>query len=649
MLDRRDEEQAKLFSRRAALLAVGQVGLLGTLIGRLYYLQVVEAERYSTKADENRVSTRLVAPERGHVLDRFGVPLAVNQQNFHVMVTSEQVGDLDRTLAALAKVIPLSLTDRDRIMRAVRERRGVMPVTIRENLSWEEMTAIQLNAPDLPGIAIERGFGRYYPWGGELAHVLGYVGTPAVTEVGDNPLLQLPGFQIGKAGIEKSFDMPLRGQKGSSQVEVNALGRVIRELNRDDGVPGSDVTLTIDIRLQDAALRALGTETGACVVMDCQTGEVLAMASSPGYDPNQFVRGVTQEQWKSLLDNPHTPLNSRTHASQYAPGSTFKPMVALAALAQKVITPEQTVFCSGAMDFGNGTFHCWKKTGHGAMDMVNGLKNSCDVYFYDLARRLGSDGVDHIAAMSRRFGLGTATAIGLPGERAGLIPTKAWKQATQNDNWHEGETLSVAIGQGSVLVTPLQLATMTARLANGGLAVKPILTKQELQGDDLQERSPVEPESLGLNPLHMKLVQRGMWEVINGTLGTAWRSKLPAELGVEMAGKTGSAQVRRISAEERLTGVIKNEDLPWKQRDNALFICYAPFDKPRYAIAVVVEHGGGGAAVAAPIGRAVMIKALTLDPARKTPTSRPSVPITPPDPTVLPPAVDLDTATPGGD
>lgn len=651
MQDRRDDEQAKLFTRRAALLAAGQLGLFGTLVGRLYYLQVIEADRYRTKAEENRVSLRLVAPERGLVVDRFGVPLAVNQQNFHVLVTSEQVVDLDQALASLSKLIPLTLADRDRIIKAVRERRGFVLVTIRENLSWDEMTLIQLNAPDLPGISIERGFGRYYPWGVELSHILGYVGTPSVNEVGDDPLLQLPGFQIGKAGIEKQFDLPLRGQSGNSQVEVNAYGRVIRELSRDEGVPGGDLAMTIDIRLQDAALRALGDQTGACVVMDCNTGEVLALASSPGYDPNQFVKGLTVEEWKGLMDNPHMPLNSRAFGSQYAPGSTFKPVVALTALATGVVTPEQTVFCSGSMDFGGGTFHCWKKGGHGHMDLVNALKNSCDVYFYDMARRLGSDGVDDIAAMSNRFGLGQVTGVGLPGERAGLVPTKAWKQATQNDNWHQGETLSVAIGQGSMLVTPLQLATMCARIANGGRAVSPVLTKQELSDSEMIDRTPQEPESLGIQPNHLKLVQRGMWEVINGAFGTSWRSKLPPEMGVEMAGKTGTAQVRHISAEERVTGVIKNEDLPWKQRDNALFICYAPFDVPRYAIAVVVEHGGGGAAVAAPIGRAVMIKALTLDPVRKTPVNKMAVPATPPDPTTQPSAAQLDAeaATETGD
>lgn len=610
----RDGDRAKLFARRAIILGTGKATLVSALAARMYYLQVVEADRYRTLAEENRINLRLLPPPRGRIVDRNGTAMAINQQNFRCLLVSEQSGDVSKTLDALNDILPLTDTERQRVIREVRRRRSFVPVTVRENLSWEDMARIQVNAPDLPGIVIDEGLARSYPYGLDVGHVLGYVSAVSEEELTGDPLLELPGFRIGKAGVEREFDLPLRGTGGTSQVEVNALGRVIRELSREEGEPGAELQLTLDVRLQQYAAQALGEESGTCVVMDVMTGEIMAMASTPGYDPNAFNRGLTSEEWKALVSNPKAPLTNKPIAGQYAPGSTFKMMVAMAALEAGAIKTDTTVFCPGFTTLGNARFHCWKRGGHGHMNVIDGLKHSCDVFFYEAAKRIG---VDRIADMSRRFGLGEITGINLPGERSGLIPTRAWKEAAMGDTWHQGETLVAGIGQGYILTTPLQLATMTARIANGGLGVKPILTRLDKVDDHLVTRPATVLPDIGVSRAHLQVVQQGMWQVVNGDYGTAWRARLPAEMGMLMAGKTGTAQVRRISKSERDSGVIKNENLPWERRDHALFVCYAPVAEPRYAVAVVVEHGGGGSAVAAPIARSVMIRTLELDPARR--------------------------------
>lgn len=620
---RRDADLSKLFSRRLVLLGGAQTLMLSSLVGRMYYLQVVEAQRYHTLAEENRINLRLLPPPRGRIVDRFGVPLAINHQNFRVLIVSEQVKELDATLDRLGKIITLTEGDRHRVMRELKRKRRFVPVPVRENLTWEEMAAVQVNAPDLPGVQIDEGLARIYPLGENTSHILGYVSSVSEDDLANSsdPLLQLPGFRIGKAGVERQFDRVLRGKGGNTQVEVNAVGRVIRELSREEGESGAELALSIDTRLQQVAADAIGEESGTVVVMDVMTGEVLAMASQPAYDANAFTRGLTSEEWKNLVGNPKGPLANKPIAGQYAPGSTFKMIVALAALEAGVIRPEQTVSCPGHYELGNAKFHCWKKGGHGAVDMVNALKHSCDVYFYEVARRLG---IDRIADMARRFGLGSVTGVDLPGEKGGLIPDRTWKRAVMNDVWHAGESLVAGIGQGYITATPLQLAVMTARIANGGLGVKPTLVRQSHRDPRLNLPDPKPPKDLGVVRQHLNIVQQGMWDVVNSPGGTAQRLKLPEDLG-QMAAKTGTAQVRRISKAERDTGVIKNEDLPWERRDHALFVCFAPYDNPRYAVSCVIEHGGGGSVVAGPIARKVIVETLKLDPARRAPETASAV------------------------
>jgi penicillin-binding protein 2 len=611
----RDNDRQRIFSRRALLLGGAQFGLLSVLAGRLYYLQVLQSDRYRMLAEENRINMRLLPPSRGRIVDRFGVPLAINQQNYRVLIKSENTPDVKATLDRLGEVIDIGPEERERILRELKRKRKFVPVTVREFLDWEELSRVEVNAPDLPGINIDVGERRFYPYGGETSHILGYVGAPSEDDLTGDPLLELPGFRIGRNGVEKRFDLPLRGKAGASQLEVNAVGRIIRELGRNEGQSGQDVVLTLDVALQRYAMERLGEEAGSVVLLDAETGGVLVQVSTPGYDPNAFTEGLSPVEWRLLADDERAPLRNKAIAGEYAPGSTFKMIVALAALEAGVVDAGTSFFCNGAMTLGDGKFHCWKRHGHGHVDLENGIAQSCDVYFYEIAKRVG---IDRIADMARRFGLGDRLGLDVPGERRGLIPTKAWKEAVIGSGWALGETLVAGIGQGFVLTTPLQLAVMTARIANGGKAVTPHLARDSLDEERIVERTHNEPPPVGVNPRHLALIRNAMDKVVNGERGTARGARLGLP-DATMAGKTGTAQVRRISRRERESGVLKNDELPWRYRDHALFVAFAPVDKPRYAIAVVVEHGGGGSAVAAPIARDVVLKTLERDPAGQAP------------------------------
>lgn len=599
----RDMERQRLVSRRALILGGGQLALFGALIGRMYYLQVEQADRYATLADENRINLRLLPPTRGKLLDRFGEPIAVNNQDFRVTLVAEQAGEVAETLGKLTQIVPMTDDEIARVLRDVRSRQRFVPVTVRNNLSWDQVSQIEVNAPELPGISIDVGDLRSYPHGAAGVHAVGYVGAVAEEDLTGDPLLGLPDFKIGKTGAERQFEGALRGSAGTSQVEVNAVGRVIREIDRDDGTAGSDVELTLDIGLQQAVQERLNTEYSASVVvLDVDNGEIYALANHPAYDPNLFARGISTADWRRLINDMYSPLSNKAISGQYAPGSTFKMLVALAALEAGEIGPGYEVYCPGHMDLGNHRFHCWKRGGHGSVDIVQAIAQSCDTFFYDLSLKIG---VDAIADMARRFGLGEVPDIDLPGGRSGLIPTRAWKQATLGEPWQGGETLIASIGQGYVLSTPLQLAVMTARMVNGGKAIVPHLGRRI--GGVLNPLSAQQQPDIGVNPRHLDLMVDSMIEVTEGQLGTA-RTSAITEAGWEMGGKTGTSQVRRISAAERLSGIIPNEERPWRLRDHALFVGFAPIHKPRYAVSVVVEHGGGGSAVAAPIARDVLME-----------------------------------------
>ncbi len=606
---RRDSEWQHVFTRRAALLAGGKALLFGVLGGRLYYLQALEAERYVTLAEDNRINLVLIAPPRGHILDRRGRALAVNRQDYRVLIVAEQSPDVGATLATLGRLVPVSEADWRRVLKETRVKRKFVPVNVVENLNWEDVARVEVNALDLPGISVEEGFSRLYPQGAPLSHVLGYVGAVAPGEAKDDPLLDLPGFRIGKAGVEKTYDNALRGTGGSSQVEVNAFGRVIRELERKEGRSGADLTLAIDLDLQRLTYERFRNETGAAVLIDIQSGEVVALVSKPGFDPNLFSRGLSTEEWRALITSKEKPLSNKAVAGLYAPGSTFKPIVALAALEKGAITPHTAITCGGSIALGNMRFHCWSRRGHGTLDLRQALIRSCDVYFYETARRVG---VDAIAEMGNHLGLGHPLGIDVPAERPGLLPTIKWKMKALGQPWSKGETLITGIGQGYVLATPLQLAVLAARIANGAFAVTPRLRRQQKTSDGKILTPSIDFAPLKVNPEHLQVVRDGMIGVVNSRSGTAHGAAI-REPGREMAGKSGTSQVRRISRAERATRVRRNEELPWEQRDHALFIAYAPIHAPRYAMAVIVEHGGGGSKAAAPIARDILSAAQELE------------------------------------
>ena len=592
------------FTRRAIILGAGQGLLITGLVARMYYLQVVEADQYRTLSDENRISLRLLPPTRGNIVDREGTELAGTRLDYQVVMVPEQVPDVVQTLADLQRYLDLSDRDLERIIRQVKHQRSFVPVTIAENLSWKDFARVNVNLADLPGVHPDAGETRAYFNGEAFAHVVGYVSPVSVKDLqnGDDPLLELPGFKIGRSGIERHYDLELRGKAGSSQTEVNAYGRTIRELARTDGQTGQTLRLAVDADLQSFAHKRMGTESGAVVLMDIHSGDVLTFASTPGFDPSLFNVGISQKDWDALLHNIRKPLVNKVIAGQYPPGSTFKTVVGLAALEDGVITPSDTFYCNGKMALGDQVFHCWKREGHGEMDLDHAIEHSCDVYFYQVARRLG---VERIADMARRFGLGQDFDIGIDGEKDGLVPDDDWKRATLGEPWTGGDNVNLGIGQGFLLATPLQLAVMAARIANGGYAVNPRLVLSD-GGLPVPED---QPQSLGVRPENLQHIHKGMTNVVNSIYGTAYKARI-RELPVTMAGKSGSAQVRRITRAERETGVIKNEDLEWEQRDHALFIAYAPVEAPRYAVSVVVEHGGGGSSTAAPIARDMLVEAI---------------------------------------
>ncbi len=606
--NRKATKRTGVFTRRALLLGAGQLGVFTALGVKLYQVQVVEGARYTTLSDSNRISARLIAPARGRILDRFGTVVGGNRLNWRALLTAEQTADADATLDAFARIMPIADHERARIERELRGRRHFIPVTLHEFLTWEEMARIEVNAPDLPGVYVDVGTTRIYPQGPALAHVVGYVAPPNEADVADDPLLSLPGIRMGRAGMEKAQEAKLRGHAGAVQMEVNAVGRVIRELDRQEGTPGQDLGLTIDMGLQNSVLARLGDESASAVVMDVRNGEVLAMTTNPSFDPSLFNSGVSQAQWVEWTSNRRAPLINKAAAGLYPPGSTFKMVVAMAALESKVMTPASRITCPGFLDVGDTRFHCWSKHGHGSLDMRGGLKNSCDVFFYETARRTG---IDRVAAMANRFGIGVDLGIELPGARKGLMPNRAWS-LSQGRAWNIGDTISCGIGQGYIQTTPLALATYVSRVASGR-AVQPHLTRQ-VGGVVQGGAQPADWPSLDLPETALHLVREGMWAVVNEGGGTAAiaRINLP---GMQLAGKTGSSQVRHVSRELREHGNYRSDKLPWEFRPHALFVCYAPYDAPRYGVAVVVEHGNAGAAAAAPLARDIMIDVLTRDPA----------------------------------
>jgi penicillin-binding protein 2 len=599
-----------VFTRRALLLMAGQTAALGALGIKLYRVQVEQGAKYATLAENNRVSARLIAAPRGRILDRFGQVLAGNNLNWRALILAEETTDLKATLAAFDRLVPLDEHDHARIERDMKHNRRFIPVTIKDFLNWDEMAKIEVNAPDLPGVLVDVGTTRFYPFGPDLAHIVGYVAPPSEQDLGDDPVLALPGVRVGRAGIEQFREEDLRGDAGEVQMEVNSVGRIIRELDRTDGTPGDVVGLTIDADLQRSVLGRLGDAAASAVVMDCTNGEVLAMTTTPSFDPALFDSGVSEKQWIEWTADRKTPLINKATAGVYPPGSTFKMAVGIAGLKSGAITTDTYISCPGFIDLGDTRFHCWRKRGHGSLNLRGGIKNSCDVFFYEVARRTG---IDAIAETANAFSFGVDTGIDLPGARRGLMPTQQWRRK-HGHAWNIGDTISCGIGQGYIQATPLQLATYVSRIATGR-AVVPHVTR--MIADTVQTGA--KPEDFAVMDVAedaLEAVRGGMFAVVNEYGGTAKHARLDIP-GVQLAGKTGSSQVRRVSRWAREHGHFNSAALPWEFRPHALFVCFAPYDAPRYAVAVVVEHGNAGADVAAPLARDIMTDTLTRDPARR--------------------------------
>ncbi|GAA0337600.1 penicillin-binding protein 2 [Sphingomonas oligophenolica] len=572
-----EAQQTYSFSRRALVLGGGQavIGLL--LAGRMTWIAVAENEHYSLLSESNRVNMTLVPPRRGWIVDRHGVPIANNRTDFRVDLIPDRLENKEHTLGLLREILGLPPEEVDRIMTDLKHAQGFQPVQVIENLDLERFAAVSVRLPELPGVAPSRGFARSYPAGAAVAHLTGYVGAASVEQykATKDPLMVTPGFKLGKDGLEKTLEQQLRGRPGAKRVEVTARGKLVKELETRPDVPGQNARLTIDASLQEYAARRLGTNSGSAVVIDVATGEMLAMVSMPAYDPNSFSDGISHLEWKMLSDNDHVPLMNKVLQGLYPPGSTVKPMNALA-LLEAGVQPNQVVHCTGALKVGNGTFHCWKRGGHGPVDMRRGVAQSCDIYFYQMARDVG---YDRIAPIARRLGLGQKFELPFNSQRYGTVPDAAWKEKRYKADWTVADSLNASIGQGYVLANPLQLAVMASRLASGR-SLKPSILMNQIH--------PADP--LPMDPAHLAIVRDAMFAVVNdGGTGGAARLEIP---GMTISAKTGTAQVRRITMAERATGVIKNAALPFKMRDHALFICFAPSDKPRYAAAVVLEHNG---------------------------------------------------------
>ncbi len=599
------EASHRKISRRAAVLGGIQLAFVGGLAARMNFLQVDQADQFRLLAEDNRIKDSLIPPVRGEVFDRNGVQLAKNVPSYRIVVKREDIGDVDVALERLSRVIRLDPDDLERALAEMKRSAPFHPITVAENVSWEDISRVSVNAPALPGVTPEVGLSRIYPLGSDFAHVLGYVGPVSDYDLDQietpDQVLLIPRFQIGKVGVEAKQEDRLRGDAGVKREEVNATGRIMRELDRREGRQGADLQLTIDAALQSYVQARLGEESASAVVMDCETGDLVAIASSPSFDPNLFVRGISVADYRGLTENTFRPLASKSVQGAYPPGSTFKMMTALAALEEGMAQPDETVYCPGHLEVAGRRFHCWKRGGHGNVDLQNSLKQSCDVYYYDLAVKVG---IEKISAMAQRFGLGVRHDVPMSAISEGLTPTMDWKRRVHGQSWVVGDTVNASIGQGFMLASPLQLAVMTARLATGR-NVSPRLVKSV---DGIEEPSTA-GESMGLNENNLRKLRSAMNDVVNDRRGTAYGSRIIAE-GMRMAGKTGTSQVRNITAAERARGVIGNDDLPWDRRDHALFVNFAPYENPKYAVSIVVEHGGGGSATAAPIARDITLQAL---------------------------------------
>ena len=584
------KKQTSIQQRRAFLLLLSKFSIFSIIGWKLFDIQILDSKKYKTLSKNNQINVEILYPLRGDIFDRNMKLIASNKKVYDLYVVPEQTDNLMKTLNNLSSFISLDYQTKKNVIKLSNKLRKFESIKVLENLNWNDLEIIEANKNYLQGLSLKTDYQRIYPYEKYFSHILGYVSQPTQKDLILPYIAKTPRLDIGKTSLEKFFNQDLVGAHGSKEIEVNSSGKTIREISRKPSKKGKKIKITIDERLQRFTVNELDNhKAGSIVVIEINTGEILSMASTPSFDPNSIIQKPNTEYWNSLINNNLSPLTNRSIQGLYSPGSTFKMIVALAALSENIINTESNNFCEGKIDFGDSVYHCWKTKGHGLMNIESALKESCDVFFYELAKKVG---INKIAAMAHKFGLGQLYNIGFDTEKKGIIPSKKWKKETLKKKWYGGETLNAAIGQGYVLTNPMQLAIMTARIASKGKKIEPTILSNKVK----------EFEKIKDISRYLKIIDKALFKVVNDYKGTAFRSKSNEYL---FSGKTGTSQVKRISLLERESDDFRKKEIEWKNKDHALFVGYMPSDKPKYAISVVIEHGGSGAATAAPIAKKI--------------------------------------------
>ena len=616
----------KNITRRLFLINVAKIVVFAGIIGRLAQLQMAQGTKYSYLSDQNRFREWKIVPPRGIIEDYFGKKLADNSQVFQLHLIPEDIEDENQLYFRLKTILHLSDKQIAKIRKKQKQQKPWETVIVSDNLSWSEFSRLNLLLHELDGVKPVVSLARLYPPKESVAHVVGYVSMASKQDLVDSKELRslhVPGMRVGKTGLEKSLNIPLIGAPGYQRFEVNAYGKRVKEIKLDKGESGSKIRTTIDLDLQRHAQETLKEKSGAICVMDIYTGGIIVMASSPTFDPNKFVHGIDSKSWKALIENKKKPLMNKALSALYPPGSTIKPIVALSALENDVVNTKFKIFCTGSIELYGEKYHCWKKKGHGTVDLKEAIKQSCDCYFYEVARRLG---VDRLSVTAKNFGLGSKLLENYQEEKPGLVPNTKWKLKNLGRGWVLGETLISGIGQGYFQCTPFQICHMTAQLGNGGFKLKPKIIEDgfsiesfvrnwEREQENIQQKGYQNIEEFGevgtaltlfRNQENIKFVQLAMYAATNEPKGTSYRSRIDKKK-YRYAGKTGTSQTKKITAKQRELD-LKQSQLPYEERDHALFTAFAPFDNPRYALAVVIEHGGSGSSGAAPLVKTLIKK-----------------------------------------
>jgi len=584
------KKQVSLYNRRTFILFLLKLSLFSAVGWRLYNIQIVDSSKYKTMSKKNQIDLEIIFPVRGKIFDRNKVLIAKNEKVYDVYLIPENTKSINNTLNALSQFIDIDFIKRRKVIELSTQVKKFEKIKIFENISWSALEKIETNKYNLQGIFIAEDYLRVYPYKDNFSHLLGYISKPNQQELTLPFISKMPNLDIGKEGLEKSFNPLLVGKAGQREIEVNSNGRIIREISKVDSVKGEEVSLSLDLRIQQYAINLLKShKAGSINVINIKNGEVLCMASTPTYDPNKIIKKPNKEYWESILANTLSPLTNRSIQGLYSPGSTFKMIVAIAALKHGIINTDTTHSCTGKIGFGDRLYHCWKTNGHGKMNVTDAIKQSCDVFFYEISKKLG---IDKIAEVAKDFGLGQSYDISLPNQKTGIVPNKKWKKEKMGESWYAGETLISAIGQGFVLTNPFQLAVMTSIIASNGKMIEPTIIKGNRVSFKTNEKYSKE----------IKIIKKAMFKVVNENKGTAFKSRLQ---DIKFAGKTGTSQVRRISLSERESDDFREKEQEWKNRDHALFVGYMPYDDPKYSISVIIEHGGSGASTAAPIAKQI--------------------------------------------